>query len=65
MEQVLENDPQAIDLRRGQTTSHYTFLVPTDEAFRSLGEARMRRLQTDSDYMTKASAECLTRHDMS
>lgn len=53
MEQVLENEPQAIDLRRGQTNSHYTFLVPNDEAFRNAGATTQRRLQTDQAYMTK------------
>ncbi|ODM95792.1 Transforming growth factor-beta-induced protein ig-h3 [Orchesella cincta] len=59
MEQVLESDPQAIDLRRGQATSHYTFLVPSDDAFRAIGAARLRRLQTDTAYMTKESCGCM------
>jgi uncharacterized surface protein with fasciclin (FAS1) repeats len=48
MERVLEAEPSAIDLSRSQENSHYTFFVPTDEAFRTLGAARLRRMQTDS-----------------
>jgi uncharacterized surface protein with fasciclin (FAS1) repeats len=54
MEKVLVKEPQAIDLRKGeQESSHYTFFVPNDEAFRSLGAARLRRMQSDTAYLTK------------
>jgi len=53
MEKVLVAEPQAINLRKGQENSHYTFFVPTDDAFRTLGAARLRRMQSDSQYLTK------------
>jgi len=64
MEQVLESDPQAIELRRGQTSSSYTFLVPTDEAFRNVGASRLRRLQNDQSYMTKVIKNHVTQSMM-
>ena len=54
METVLDNDPGSLDLRKGAKSSHhYTFFVPTDDAFRSISSQNMRRLQTDQAYMTK------------
>jgi hypothetical protein len=56
METILAEDPEAIDIRRGGSQSnHYTFFVPTDEAFRSIGDSRLRRLQSDQAYMTKVT----------
>lgn len=54
METILQNEPEGIDLRRSSSAaSHYTFFVPTDEAFRRLGQAQLRRLQTDQNYLTR------------
>lgn len=54
MESVLENDPDTIDLRKGAHGSyHYTFFVPSDEAFKSISSSNLRRLQSDQSYMTK------------
>jgi len=54
MEKVLVREPAAIDLRKGEAeSSHYTFFVPNDEAFRSIGAARLRRMQSDTTYLAK------------
>lgn len=53
MEKVMMSEPSAIDLRKTQENSHYTFFVPNDDAFRTLGAARLRRMQSDSTYLTK------------
>ena len=61
METILADDPDAIDIRRGgQQFNHYTFFVPTDSAFRSLGSARLRRLQSDQTYMTKVGSNSVS-----
>jgi len=53
MESILQQDPEAIDISHGNQGNQYTFFVPTDTAFRSIGASRLRRLQTDPQYRTK------------
>jgi transforming growth factor-beta-induced protein len=54
MESVLASDPEAIDWRkRVQSSNHYTFFVPTDQAFRNLDAYTRHRMQSDQAYMSK------------
>jgi uncharacterized surface protein with fasciclin (FAS1) repeats len=59
MESILQQDPEAIDISNGHTTqaNHYTFFVPTNAAFRAMGQSRLRRLQTDAEYMRRVRSE--------
>ncbi|KAG8325500.1 hypothetical protein J6590_066488 [Homalodisca vitripennis] len=48
MEKVTSENPQLIDFTRPKT-----FFVPTDEAFKNIGEAQRQRLLSDPTYMAK------------
>lgn len=35
-----------------------TYFVPTDEAFRRIGETRLKRMMSDTVYLNKVSLKC-------
>jgi uncharacterized surface protein with fasciclin (FAS1) repeats len=47
----MAHNPETLELQN--TEASYTFFVPTDLAFNSLGAARLERIMADPAYLTK------------
>ncbi|XP_024947754.1 transforming growth factor-beta-induced protein ig-h3 [Cephus cinctus] len=56
MDKMREVEPSTFEeLKRPQ--SSYTYFVPSDEAFRKLGEARLQKIMGDGKYLTKVNKD--------